>query len=155
MIRVLPGKTNLKKLGYSMVGDFTSDDLAPAWDNADDTSAWIVREEDKKVVGQIDWSEGHNYETRCELDKTSIYLDRLDVWDKRKGYGRAAMNQKHNDWKKRGFDDVTLFPFSGRQGKQESLYNWYQSQGYQKSTKCKQDSDCNSKFDCYLTKTLF
>ena len=32
LIHLVPGKTNLKELGYSMVGDFTSNDLAPAWD---------------------------------------------------------------------------------------------------------------------------
>ena len=155
-IKLVPGKTNLKELGYSMVGDFTSNDLASAWEDADDTSAWILRPEDKKIVGNIDWSFSRS---DCNLDSNDIYLDRIDVHDQGKGYGRAAMKQKHNDWKSEGYDSVTLLPLE-HPGKlippeeQKRLTNWYKSQGYQKSTKCKQHSDSDSSFTCYLTKGL-
>lgn len=158
-----------------MVGDYTPDDLAPAWDDADDTSAWVLRPEDKKIVGHIDWAEepiikgdigyysNPGSRKNCNLDGNDIFLERIDIWDRGKGYGTRIMNKKHADWKSRGFDSVTLFPKSSlsRPGPDTSsdpqvrLLDWYKRQGYEKSNKCEHQPNCDSSLNCYLTKTLF
>ena len=178
MIKLIPGKSNLEQLGYSLYPDDKTTWWSPSkegkagikqeegngrargWKSMDDTSAWIVTPKDKKIVGQLDWSEGPGgfYAPGCSIGGLDIYLDRIDVWDKGKGYGTKALKQKHEDWGKRGFDSVTLRPVSREtaqsRGSQEGLYKWYQGHGYRKSTKCEHPPTCADNFNCYLTKEL-
>tara|TARA_R110000824_G_scaffold305037_3_gene492866 strand:+ start:202 stop:684 length:483 start_codon:yes stop_codon:yes gene_type:complete len=160
MIRVLPGKTNLKKLGYSDLG-LTPDDFGNSgpWERADDTEAWIVREEDKKIVGQMDWSLASDLSEKhpCKLDNNDIFLQNIDIRHREqgKGYGTAALDQKHKDWKSKGVDSVTLDPIATGSDKQLELVDWYKRQGYQKSNKCQHKPNCDNDLTCYLTKTLF
>ena len=193
MIKIVPGKTNLEELGYSdsrfLDDGRESEDSknsfvfgSRAWEDADDTSAWVLRTEDKKLIGEIDWSfstskgqYAEEWQSKCNLDDNDVYLDRIDIWDKGKGYGSSALNQKHNDWKSKGKDSVTLlpsaaiFPMSYRQSPtakffrsdghvktdQKRLVDWYKRQGYEKSNKCTHKPNCDNDLSCYLTKTLF
>ena len=167
MIRVLPGKTNLKELGYSEIG-FTPDDMSQhpfpgPWERADDTEAWIVREEDKKIVGQMDWSLASDLSEKhpCKrgvdpMDNNDIFLQNIDIRHREqgKGYGTAALDQKHQEWKSKGVDSVTLKPIATSNDKQPELVDWYKRQGYQKSNKCQHKPNCDDKLTCYLTKNL-
>ena len=107
MIKIIPGKTNL--LGYlDWEGDTIDENSPPAWTDMDDTSGWIIAD-GNRVVGEIDWSFS---KSECNLDGNDIFLERIDIRDKGKGYGRAAMDKKHSDWLSEGFDSVSLLPLA-------------------------------------------
>lgn len=155
MIKIIPGKTNL--LGYlDWEGDTIDENSPPAWTDMDDTSGWIIAD-GNRVVGEIDWSFS---KSECNLDGNDIFLERIDIRDKGKGYGRAAMDKKHSDWLSEGFDSVSLLPLANPMKitppeEQKRLVDWYKGQGYEKSNKCLQHTNCDNDLTCYLTKTLF
>jgi len=127
-VKLIPGKTNL--IGYNdldgkpiTMDSFDTANLRPPWISMDDTSAWVISD-DKRVVGELDWSIGRTEsgmdemlaQSDCDFDKDDMHLNWINMYDKGKGYASSSLKQKHKDWKDKGYKSVTLQPSTSGAG---------------------------------------